>query len=539
MRIIKQLTLNQNAYAAVANLVDQLNLRVSHNGLKQIESHVDYPSLSSISDTLKTWNVENLAINSSVEQLKEIPYPAIAHLSKNNGHFVVLKKLVEDKLEYIDPEVGLVTEPIKEFEQKWTGVTLLVEKNSKSGEDGYEIKRREEIFQQVSQVTAIVLSVILVLLPFFILPFKLLSIYILKIVGVFLASLLLQKQFGGKNSSVDAFCKMGGNSDCDSVINSAASKLFGVVHLSEIGFLYFLGGLLSIVFSIFSTPLFSLLFLFSILSIPFSFFTIYYQALVVKKWCPLCLAVMVVLWLEFAAHLIVGTGWSLNSSALAATFLGFSLPAIFWLSVRQRFLDSFKLPKLERSLNRFLKSESVFQKLLESQPPINVVPFQHDIHTGNIHARVNVLVVSNPHCTPCAHAHAIVEDLAERFEEKVNITFRFLVNPSDTKSESYQMLSHLFALQVDSPNTIVLNALSDWYLKGGKSHIKKWKDTYPISGNVDSNLVGKVISDQSSWGIREGINATPTIVINGRKLPEEFSPNDLRYHLRKLIEKEQ
>ena len=182
---------------------------------------------------------------------------------------------------------------------------MLVLATEKSGEENYESKRRFEVFNSVSIFSVWALLTTLILLPLPHLIWPLAIIYGLKIVGGTLSLYLLRKQFGGKNSAVDAFCKMGGKSDCDAVIFSPASKVFGFIHLSEIGALYFTGGVLSIVLGVLSTySLPSLLFVLSASALPFTPFAIYYQGWVIKRWCPLCLAVIGVLWLEFLTHLI-------------------------------------------------------------------------------------------------------------------------------------------------------------------------------------------------------------------------------------------
>jgi len=538
MKIVKQSRHVTSAYASIANLVRDLNLRLSASALKQIEQHPAYPSLSSISDTLTDWQIENLAINSSIEQLKEIPYPAIAHLSKNDGHFVVLQKLDGELLNYIDPEIGLVKESLQNFEKKWTGVVLLVQANKKSGEENYQQKRRQEIFHKVSLVTVGVLAILLALLPLSIIPLYLLSIYVLKIIGSVLCYFLLQKQFGGGNATINAFCKMGGKSDCDSVINSPASTIFGV-HLSEIGFWYFIGGLLSIVIGALANES-SLLGSLSVLSavvLPFSLFAVYYQGWVIKKWCPLCLAVMGVFWLEVITHFIIGNPLAMTWKSLSIAFVGFSLPLIFWSSVRQQFLDSLKLPKVERNLNRFLKSERVFQKLLEDQPEIEIGNFSNELQAGVGEAPITITIVSNPVCEPCAYAHSVVEGLLEQFEGKIKVVFRFAINPSDTKSVSYEMLSHLMDLLLTTSSEKPIEALSNWYVKNGKSNVKKWKKEYSSLANHNQDAITKLINEHSKWYAMAGIKSTPTVLINGKVLPEEFSVADLKYQVRKLMER--
>jgi uncharacterized membrane protein/thiol-disulfide isomerase/thioredoxin len=538
MKVIKQSLPNQNTYAVVANLVMQLGLKISAQGLKEIMGHKEYPNLFAISDTLSNWYVENMAVNLSAYQLKEIPYPAIAHLYKNSGHFVVLQKLDGELLQYIDPEIGLVKESLENFEKKWTGVVLLIQASEKSGEENYPQKKRQEIFQKVSLFTVGVLAILLALLPLAIIPLSHLSIYILKIIGGVLCFLLLKKQFGSSNATVDALCKMGSKSDCDSVINSPASKIFGV-HLSEIGFWYFIGGLLSIVIGTLATDssLLGPLSIFSAVVLLFSLFAVYYQGWVIKEWCPLCLAVMGVFWVEFITHFIIGNPFAMTGESLSIAFFGFSLPLIFWLSVRQQFLESLKLPKVERNLNRFLKSERVFQKLLEDQPEIEMENFFNELQAGVGEAPITITIVSNPVCGPCAYAHSVVEGLLEQFEGKIKVVFRFAINPSDTKSVSYEMLSHLMALLLSASNEKPFEALSGWYLKNGKNNVKKWKEENPISTNYNQDAITKLINEHTNWCAKAGINATPTILINGKKLPEEFSVVDLKYQIRKFIER--
>jgi len=207
MRITRQTHPFKNACTALVNLIEILNLNISNSTLSQIEQHPDYPSLSSMSETLTDWKIENLAVKSSIEQLKEIPYPSIAHLDKNNGHFVVLQELKDDVLTYIDPEIGLVKESLNNFEKKWTGVLLLVQPNEKSGEEGYALKRRFEIIEQAKKISIIVSGSLLLLTTGFLGSLSLLSLLILKITGGGLCFLLLQEQFGNTNYS-KAICHL-------------------------------------------------------------------------------------------------------------------------------------------------------------------------------------------------------------------------------------------------------------------------------------------------------------------------------------------
>jgi uncharacterized membrane protein len=536
-KFAKQSTVHENAYAVIVNLVGNLGVKVSASALRHFQEHPDYPSLSSISETLLDWGIESLSIFSTIKQLKEIPYPAIAHLNKYGGHFVVLEDLENGQIHYSDPEIGIIKESVHDFEKKWTGVLLLVHANEKSGEENYKEKRRQEVFKEVSAYLSLGLLAFLFLLPLVFLSWSSLPFYLLKVVGVLFSFALLQKQFGGTNAAINAFCSMGSNGDCDSVINSPASKLFGVVHLSEIGAWYFSGGVLSMIIGSFATysitPFF---FLMSIVNLPFSLLAIYYQGMVIKKWCPLCLAVMGILWLEFVTHLLGGSSISLSWIGLSVAFVGFSIPLVFWLSIRQSFLDSLRLPTLERKLTRFLKSDRVFQKLLADQPFIDVGTFYNEIQSGSVDAPVTITAISNPVCGPCAFAHFALEDLLERFEGKLKIVYRFVINGEDTQSVAYKMLHHLIEMKLDGYSEHqVTKAISSWYT-WGKSNIERWKAENTISEVQDQLLIKEVVEQHLAWCSSVGFNTTPTILINGKKLPEQFSIKDLKFQLRKLVE---
>ena len=415
-----------------------------------------------------------MVIGISVNQLREIPLPGVGHfIKRGKGQFVIFERLENKSLKYIDETGHHHTCEFDDLKDIWNGVVLLAEVTSKSGEANYEKERRKEITKIWFYRIVLCAFAVVLLLPTASMLNKFIPFYLLKGVGSIFCYYLLQKQFGGGNATIDAFCEMGGKSDCDSVINSPASTIFGV-HLSEIGFWYFIGGLLSIVIGALAneSSLLGPLSLLSAVVLPFSLFAVYYQGWVIKKWCPLCLVVMAVFWIEFIAHFIIGNTLAVTWKSRSIAFVGFSLPLIFWLSVRQQFLDSLKLPRVRRSLNRFLKSERVFQKLLEDQPEIEIGNFSNELQAGVGEAPITITIVSNPVCEPCAYAHSVVEGLLEQFEGKIKVVFRFAINPSDTKSVSYEMLSHLMALLLSTSNKKPIEALSGWYLKNGRRNIR-------------------------------------------------------------------
>ncbi|MBX2900900.1 MAG: thioredoxin domain-containing protein [Cyclobacteriaceae bacterium] len=492
--------------------------------------------IASLSNQLKDWNVNSLAVKLTKDQLPEIPYPAIAHLNAFGGRFVVLHKLLDRKIYYTDPTTGTISKSVEDFSKDWSGVLLLLETTEKSGEAGYEQKHKQEVFEQWSLYISFFLLVALWMLPLLSIEPHLLAIYGLNGLGAVISYLLLQKQFGLGGSALNSFCKLGSKSDCDSVINSPASKLFGILNLSELGLWYFAGSILSMAVAAISlvsvTPF---LFVFTLLATVLSSLAVYYQALVIKKWCPLCLAVVAVIWVQAAIYLLSPPAMVLNFKSISVLFIGFSLLLVFWLTVRKRFIGSLKVPNLQCNLNRFLKSERVFQKLLEEQPYVETATFTHELQSGPSDASVQVVVVSNPQCGPCAYTHFVLDNLKESLDEKVNLIYRFTLNTQNKSAAAYQMLETLFSIQQQESNEKALRALSGWYLANG--NLEDWKRKFLLQQQQESDVVAEILKRHEQWCARVAIEKTPTLFINGRALPEEFSVNELKFQLRKLAEK--
>ncbi|TRX65801.1 peptidase domain-containing ABC transporter [Carboxylicivirga sp. M1479] len=65
----------------------------------------------------------------SIDDIKEIPLPAIAHvqLPSGNKHFVVVYKVGKKKVKVMDPAIGQMYQlSLEEFEKRWSGVFILL-----------------------------------------------------------------------------------------------------------------------------------------------------------------------------------------------------------------------------------------------------------------------------------------------------------------------------------------------------------------------------------------------------------------------------
>ncbi len=164
-------------------------------------------------------------------------------------------------------------------------------------------------------------------------------ILLLKAVGL-LASWLLV--LGTLDAPVfRRFCPTSPWFDCRRVIDSPAGTLFGRVHTADLGVLYFSGTILALVISAFAPGFYySALYLgiLNLLTLPYTLFSVAYQAFRVRRACALCLIVQAVFWLEFWQFypFVLGTpaDLSLDLRRLHPLLVGLGLPLAFWPLLR-------------------------------------------------------------------------------------------------------------------------------------------------------------------------------------------------------------
>jgi uncharacterized membrane protein len=168
------------------------------------------------------------------------------------------------------------------------------------------------------------------------------SILMLKIIGFGACVLLVLGEL--HHPFFDKICPKGEKLNCHAVMESPAAKLFCVIPLADIGGIYFSGGIILICFSTIHPHFFYSIFLLALLNLltlPFTIFSVLYQAFVVKFWCLFCLIVQLIFWLEF---------WQLYpflSAGIDGTHLlrfrfddfypiiwSFGLPTLIWLLFR-------------------------------------------------------------------------------------------------------------------------------------------------------------------------------------------------------------
>lgn len=430
---------------------------------------------------------------------------------------LLVNQIHEKYIRYTDSEQGAVTLSLNDFEKRWTGIVLLAETDEQSGEVDYNLKRIKERLsnwrgQFVLGGTLLVLLIALMVggrnysSPDWLLFFT-------KVSGLFLTGLLIAKQLGSKNDLTDRICRINAKTSCENVLNSPAAKLWGLLNWSDLGLLYFAGGLFTLVLTGNQPNVRPLLNDIALLAMPYIAFSIYYQAYKVRQWCTLCLGVQVILAIEgllALTQLTTLTGFIEPYLILLVSFL---LPTLAWVIIKPLLNSRFQSRLEHEELMALKRNPAIFRTLLIQQP--QAPPISADLPPivfGNSDAEYKITIVTDPYCSSCSKAHKELEQLVLH-NQNVNVTIIF--STSSNSSPGTKVVTHALALA--KQGTLAIKALIDWYSQKNKDY-NTWAKRYPTETHL-SDFVA-ICQGHRQWCRDADIIVTPTIYINGYKIPE-------------------
>lgn len=121
-------------------------------------------------------------VKGGLDALPEIPLPAIAHIIQKQQlhHFVVIYKVIKNKIFVMDPTFGKIEEySIEDFAKVWTGVLILLEPNEYFEQKNEKTSLYKRFWNLIQPHKSILLQALIGALVYTILGLST-SIYILK-----------------------------------------------------------------------------------------------------------------------------------------------------------------------------------------------------------------------------------------------------------------------------------------------------------------------------------------------------------------------
>ncbi len=477
-------------------------------------------NLFGLSSMLSDYGIENVGIKiSDKNEIRSIEPPFIAHTGND---FAIVEKIDKDDIRFIERSKRIKI-PLDEFFKMWTGYALIAEPDEKSKEPDYKLHFRKELFFNLRKIA--ILSILVFLFTFAFISEKsylhpgLVLLLAINAIGTYIGYLLVLKQLHIQSNYADKLCSLFKYSDCNNILESDAAKLFGVIGWSEVGFGYFISNLIILCFLPSLIP--CMLFI-NIFCLPYSFWSIWYQKFKAKQWCPLCLGVMLLLWAIF----ITGMGFGyIDLSAISFWELAIiGSMYIFSILIINMLIPvvakSINMENIQYEINSIKADEDVFMTLLRKQPRYEVNKNTSRILLGNPDADLLITVFSNPHCNPCSKMH---KRLNELLEENKNFCVQYIFS---SFNEELDISNKYLIGAYFQKNGEAKEIFDEWFEKG-KFNKEEFFKLYPI--NTDTQEVIREFHLHEQWKEHSGLRATPTILVNGYKLPDNFKIEDMRY----------
>jgi protein-disulfide isomerase/uncharacterized membrane protein/predicted double-glycine peptidase len=518
-----------NADAVLIELVKRIDPSITAEQITaELNIHPDYPNLLALNDVLSNFGIESGAYRITKEELPEVPVPFIAHTKKSGSEFLLVTAISARQVTATDQSRKNYTLTFNELADIFTGVVLAVEMPENAS------AKKGSAFN----TTGLRYTLALVLLAFALLAsvatyahvfggWQTILATLFKTGGFIVSVLLLIQSIDRNNPLVQTLCGGGGKTNCNAILSSKAANVFDGLSWSEVGFFYFTGTWLALLFAGTSTAMLQTLAILNIISLPYTVYSIYYQARVAKQWCVLCCTVQALLWLEFIPMVgfLNAPFQFLNLREVAGLLICLALPVGLWLLLKPLLLKSQQLNTLKGQLRDFKYNTDLFNTALKEQPKYAVPAEDWSIVLGNVEADHIITMVSNPYCPPCAKTHhALDEWLNHNSDIQVRLVFTASNTDADIKTP---VTRHLMALNELPDKNKVKQALNDWYGQKQKDY-QAWAKVHPVT--LDETKFHK-LDRQQEWCNLAEVRATPTLLVNGHRLPDVYRIQDIKYLL--------
>jgi len=482
--------------------------------------YTDHPyrgSLYGLSQMLFLYNIPNSGMRNFDKDIGEMEFPFIAYVDKD---FYVVSKKSADLL-LLQSQDKIEQQTIELFKEKWSGIALLGHLDKESRESHYLLHLFQSLFYSLRSYLLTVLCIIGICSLFVWGSHEYLSALILNTFGLYISFLLLLKQNRIESKQANRICSMFNQKSCNRVLDLEVSKIGGILSWSEIGAGYFISNVLLLLFA---PNFYSSLFFINLFALPYTLWSVWYQKFKVKQWCVLCLIVQTIFWLIFLSGILIEPVKFKDISIDHIILILFIYLCITLLVnlIEEKVKEHIDSIMEIRGLKSIKYESDVFVSLLKKQPFYKTDGCMSRIIFGNPDAKLKITVLTNPHCGPCAALHKQVDEMLEKAGNKFCLQYVFLAFNSVLVISNRFLIAAYLKYGTEGVHRIY----SDWFEKGKYSY-EEYIGKYSLE--LDAPEINEEILNHDTWKEYHDLTATPTVLINGYKLPVQYSISDLIY----------
>ena len=484
----------------IEQFLDEIEVSYTHQFTEKLyNEHPHKYNMYGLKRMLDVYGVKTLGVHSNNADLLSLTYPCILH---THGDFVIGLECKDDSVIYLQHGKKL-TLAIDKFKQTWTNNALVVEETTEAIEPDYKTHQWKELISKMKSYS----------LPFMLILAVLIGIVshwgntgifdLIRIafssVGVLVCILLMEKQLTGESHYGDRVCSLFHHSDCNSVLDGAMAKIFGI-SWSEVGLGYFMANMLLL--SLFPASS-SMVAVVSWAAMLYGVWSIYYQWRVAKSWCVLCVLTQVIIWLIgiiaiVSYFYIPFSCYGIDGLLVCIVFAESILLVHQYALVQETEKERVRTVQQYRS---FKVNSTVSKVLIGKGEYYETTLDDSSIIFGNPQAETRVTILSNPHCNPCARMHKQVENLLNINSDDICVQYIFS-SFNETLEDSSR---YLIAMYQNKDQQTAREIYSSWYEKD-KNKFKEIMEGH--AGIIHSGNVEAEMKKHLAWKKRTGFTAT-------------------------------
>lgn len=501
------------------NFLDALDISYTKRFTRNLfEEHPHKNNMYGLKKMLDVYGVNTLGVYVEKKKLSELNFPCILH---THGDFVIGLSCDANTIKFLQHgKETTLTHDV--FSKTWTGNALVVQETTNATEPDYKEHQRDELISNAKTYSIPVMLVLAVIIGLVgnwesINIFEIIRI-LLSCSGIFVCAMLMEKQLYGESRYGDRVCSLFHHADCSSVLDGPMAKVFGI-SWSEIGLGYFAANILLLVLIPSSSEFVTVI---NWIAMLYGIWSIYYQWRVAKSWCMLCVIVQTIIWamgiIAAMPYFTTPFMFSLICSLQSCIVFTISIVAVHkYASACTTEKECVHAVQRYRALKA---NGDVAKALIEKSEYHETTLSDSSIIFGNPNAKIRLTILSNPHCNPCARMHKRVERLLSMKEKEICVQYIFSSFNETLEDSSRYLIYCYISNHIDE----ALRKLASWYAKDKFDYERILKNNVE---HLHTEEIENEMEKHRNWRNRTSITATPTILVNGHILPEEYVLEDL------------
>ncbi len=449
------------------------------------------------------------------------------NLPPNGNDFALVNQVVNGSVSFVNAKEKRETITREQFLSDWRSIAVVINAVKPNKENIVKSSISFSQMQRILTGLAIFSLISFLILEQLASPIQILFSF-LQIIGIGISILLLMLEVNKDSQTAKQFCQATKTVNCTAVLQSKGARI-GMVSWSEIGFAYFTGSFLFQLLVAQNHAASQLLWFLSFASLPYVLYSGYYQKMIVKQWCKLCLLVQGIIFLQgsISLYLLLQNGLhTVNPTYFLGLTALLLLPVTIWQWLKPQFKLASTSEDWQYGFLRLQNNPNVFEAMLAKEPTAPEGYQNVSLQFGNPNASNSIIKVCNPFCDPCAKVQPVLEEVMQNENVQMHLIFKASNEVNDRRGAVARHFIDLY----HNDKTISAEAIHWWYAEKDKN-IEELRVKYPIRNRNEENIKTQ-IKGMSLWNEKANISHTPTIFINQHKMPDTHNVEYLKNYFK-------